>query len=160
MAQIPTPEPMVYTSKPLHLPTDPVELEYTRADLEFHGLDHSEWSFEGELFINNPKADAKTAKSLDNGYVGSFHVFGHGGCYGNEGHCEIPAQRRAFDRRRPHHLTPIVKTVIVTNGLKKLLPKGGDFTVTVVGIVRGGTEDCDPKSRFLQFEKIRLVTHR
>jgi hypothetical protein len=41
-----------------------------------------------------------------------------------------------------------------------LLPNGGEFTVTVVGVVRGGTEDCDPTSQFLKFGKIRLVTHR
>ena len=79
---------------------------YYRADLEFHGVDHSKASFEGRLFINNPDAGPDTPTG-DESYVGSFWVFGHGGCAGDEGHCEPPAERRAFDFRAEHQLTRV-----------------------------------------------------
>ena len=60
---------------------------YYRADLEFHGVDHSKASFEGRLFINNPDAGPDTPTD-DDELRGSFWIFGHGGCAGDEGHCE------------------------------------------------------------------------
>ena len=78
------------------------DVPFYRADLEFHGVDHSKASFEGRMFINNPDAGPDTPTSHES-YVGSFWVFGHGGCAGGEGHCEPPAERTAvrFPGRAP-----------------------------------------------------------
>ena len=51
----------------LEAPTE----QFTRADLAFHGVDHSKASFEGRIFFNNPDADARTDPG-DETYVGSF----------------------------------------------------------------------------------------
>src|SRR5580698_8417932 len=51
-----------------------------RVDLELDGVYHGEASYEGRVFLDNASADAKTPKTAENGYAGSFHVFGHGGC--------------------------------------------------------------------------------
>ena len=74
--------------------------ELTRADLVFYGVDHSGPTYEARVFLNNPRArDADTARDAEQGYAGSFAVFGHSGCFGAEGHC-LPDQRTTdeFDR--------------------------------------------------------------
>src|ERR1700730_9488090 len=73
---------------------------------------HGEASYEGRIFLNNPKADAETPKDLAHGYAGSFHIFGHGGCLGDVGHCEVSQHNReSYDFRSPHPLTPAKKRV-------------------------------------------------
>src|SRR5690349_17602205 len=63
--------------------------EYERADLEFIGVDHAGASYEARVYLNNPNANSATEPTDANGYAGSFYVFGHGGCYGDVGHCDI-----------------------------------------------------------------------
>jgi hypothetical protein len=88
-------------------PTSPEEGRFTRADLVFSGVDHSETSYEVRVFLNNPTADASTPRTAEHSYAGRFVVFGHGGCFGDEGHCEVPSQPRAStDLRLAHPLTP------------------------------------------------------
>lgn len=72
-----------FRSKPLDVPANWEDI--TRADLVFYEVPGP--SYEAEVFLDNPKADADTPRELDSGYAGSFAVFGHGGCYGDEGHC-------------------------------------------------------------------------
>ena len=90
----------------LEAPREP----YRRADIEFHGIDHSRASYEGRLFFDHPDAGPETPTDDDNRYAGSFWVFGHGGCAGDEGHCEVPVVYRPFDLRPEHQLTPTSKT--------------------------------------------------
>src|SRR5690348_16357380 len=59
--------------------------DFNRADLIFEGVDHSGPSFEGRVFLNNPNATADTPATAENGYAGSFHIFGHGICLGDVG---------------------------------------------------------------------------
>lgn len=130
---------------------------FSRADLEFRGVDHSGPSYEGRVFFDNPSANESTPAEVDHGYAGSFHVFGHGGCFGELGHCDItPGGRGVYDRRLPHPLTPLFKTVIVTDALRRVLEtgKGETFTVTVAAVVpeQPGV-DGDP----LRFESVSLI---
>lgn len=136
--------------------------ELSRADLVFYGVDHSGPSYEARVFVNNPKADADTARVLDHGYAGSFAVFGHNGCFGDDGHC-LPDQREtdAFDVRAPHPLRPLTMTVVATEAIRRALvePKVRDITVTVVAVV---PDDGFPKSSAqppLQFDYVRLLTY-
>ncbi len=85
--------PGVLTADVSFRPTSPEEGRFTRADLVFSGVDHSETSYEVRVFLNNPTADASTPRTAEHGYAGRFVVFGHGGCFGDEGHCEVPASR-------------------------------------------------------------------
>src|SRR5712692_3189416 len=85
--------------------------QFSRADLEFIGVDHSGASYEARVYVNNPKADANTEATEANGYAGSYYIFGHGGCFGDIGHCALPKQQDVFDRRPPHPLEPIRKVV-------------------------------------------------
>src|SRR6266516_3166676 len=118
MRQRPQPQPdqaimlSRYTSPPIELPA--ADEAFTRADLIFYGLDHSSYSYEGRIFLNAPDADEKASRGHD-AYAGSFWIFGHGGCFGDVGHCDIPPRDDPFDLRPPHQLTPAPRTVTVTD---------------------------------------------
>lgn len=132
--------------------------EYVRADLIFDAVDHSEASYEGQVFINAPDAAIDTGRE-DPAYAGSFHIFGHGGCFGDHGHCEVPTgPRDPFDLRDPHQLTPATKVVIVTDALKRIVaaaPDKSSITVTVVANAPGQS-----RNEYLKFSTLRLVTYR
>jgi len=133
--------------------------DFTRADIEFHGLDHSGASFEGRVFLNNADADQNTDTTPASGYAGSFHVFGHGGCFGDDGHCDV-RPRRTYDPRPAHPLTPALKTVIATDAVRAALGGSADtVTVSVVPVVTSLTEKCSPDD-VLNFESLRIVTYR
>jgi hypothetical protein len=104
-----------FTSRPVRVEFAAPEHRFVRADIEISGIFHCEASYEGRIFLNNPKADAETPKDLVHGYAGSFHIFGHGGCLGDVGHCEVSQHNReSYDFRSPNPLTPAKKRVTVT----------------------------------------------
>src|SRR5438477_12447518 len=82
---------------------DPLDTDYSRADLIFEGVDHSGASFEARVFLNNESANDQTPATPENGYAGSFHIFGHGGCFGDDiTHCQIRGAPRPYDPRPAH----------------------------------------------------------
>ena len=154
-----------FVSQPLELPAHTAEADFVRADLEFHGVDHSGLSYEARVFLNRLDADLDTPlePGEDGGYAGSFHVFGHGGCFGDVGHCEVPTTRNPNDKRLPHPLTPHTKTVIVTEEVRRIRDStdSDQLTVTVVadvydvGDLPVGRDAAEP----LLFDSISLVTY-
>jgi hypothetical protein len=132
---------------------------FVRADLVFDGLDHSGVSFEARIFINNPEADATTEMSAQNRYAGRFHVFGHGGCFGDAGHCEVRGVPRPYDPRPAHPLTPMRKVVIATDAIRKEIKRSSKgMTLTIVPIVRSGTDRSDYEN-VLKFDRVSVVTY-
>jgi hypothetical protein len=123
--------PRTYTSEKIRLNIRDLESEFYRADLVFHGLDHAVPSYEGRIFINNPKANHDTPIDLEHGYIGSYFVWGHGSCLGDAGHCDVHAESQKFDVI-PNPLRPFDLSVIITDKLKQLGRTTEDFTVTVV----------------------------
>jgi tyrosinase len=141
---------------------EPAE-EFTRADLEFRGVDHSGPSFEARVFFDNAKAEDSTECEEATGYAGSFHVFGHGGCFGELGHCDVKdAPRGVYDHRPPHQLTPQFKTVIVTAALRRVAQARArkDFTITIVAVVSNGARSAKAADDPLQFESVSLITYQ
>jgi hypothetical protein len=67
-----------YTSPPIDLGPQAAGREYRRADIEFEGVDHRGASFEARVFLNHPDADEHTPMTAEQGYAGSFHVYGFG----------------------------------------------------------------------------------
>jgi len=130
---------------------------YSRADLEFIGVDHSGASYEARVYLNNPSADADTQAIEANGYAGSYYIFGHGGCFGDVGHCEIH-QRDEFDPRPSHPLEPIKKVVIATDAIKKAAAQSADISVTVVPVIMSWTEKTD-MTDVMKFDHINVVTY-
>ena len=133
---------------------------FRRADLVFHGLDHSGPSYEVRIFFNRTDATADTPLTADHGYVDSFYVFGHGGCAGQPGHCDVPDSRRPYDFRPPHQLTPATRWVTVTDAARAALTGGRELTVTLVPVVTSASgtkwdEDVD----MMGLHHVSLVTY-
>jgi len=151
-----------FVSNPLTVTLQAPDEPYVRADLEFYGVDHAKASFEARLFINNPDAGPATA-TTDASYAGSFWIFGHGGCAGDEGHCEPPRQRRANDFRPAHQLIPVSKRVMITERLRSLVQPGEQFTVRVVPYIRpesAGRLPANLVTDVLQFDRADLLTYQ
>lgn len=137
---------------------------FVRADLHFYGVDHSGASYEARVFLNRPGANAETPLITDQGYAGSFFVFGHGGCFGDEGHCDATQPPASpFDQRLPHQLTPTTKTVEITEVLRKLVGDGSmeiTFKVGVVVVLRESPfASLDQSNEILRFEGLSLITY-
>jgi hypothetical protein len=157
-----------YDSDPLSLPAAlDGRRRFGRADLEFHDVDHSGLSYEGRVFVEpHPAAEDRRpvdeSTAFDDGrYAGSFYVFGHWGCVGDEGHCEVPSgPLHAFDHRPPHKLTPIKLSVEITGALERLVedPDVGEFTVHVIPHPAPLTPD-DDTSDLLRFGRLSLLTY-
>jgi tyrosinase len=146
----------------LPFPGDDADTLFSRADVVFSGLDHSEGSYEVRLFLNNPDADATTARTPEKGYAGRLHVLGHGGCYGDIGHCDVP--QRAPDQtdlRSPHPLTPLDTYVTITDALRDLLDSGTSLhTITLVPVsVTPKRSARRPAPELLRFSDVSLQTY-
>jgi hypothetical protein len=132
---------------------------FTRADLVFYGVEHKGRSFEALVFLNAPDATVDTSLDLEAGFAGSFVIFGHGGCFGDEGHCDVPTgPRDPFDTRRPHGLTPQTKMVEITTALKHPRCSGETLGITVLPIVPGA--ERARQADVLFFTGLRLLTYR
>jgi tyrosinase len=141
-----------FISDALELPSP--EHAFQRADLLFYGIDHSGASYEAQVFMaargigGEPDRDHRA-------YVGSWFIFGHGGCFGDLGHCDVPARRDEFDLRPPHQLEPAVRILTVTDALTAMLQKGLTAAkVTVVAHTEGRASND-----VLSFSTIRLATY-
>jgi tyrosinase len=134
-------------------------LTRSQTDIEIHNVDHSGLSYEGRVFLNNPNANHNTVLTLENGYVGSYYIFGHGGCYGGMGHCDVPTgrRRRLYDSRSSHHLKPQYKRIIITNALKKLGKDANKFTITIVPVLYGTSQPS--MKEIIKFDKIGIITY-
>jgi hypothetical protein len=146
----------VVTSHPIDVGL--LDKTFTRADVEFEGLDHSGVSYEGRVFLNNPGASEDTPIA-DASYAGSYFIFGHGGCLGDVGHCDVKP-RRAFDSRPAHPLTPTLKTVIATPVVRKVLADSSQVTVTVVPIILGTNPSLGRPDDIIKYEQVRITTYR
>src|SRR3954453_376106 len=138
-----------YVSPPIELP-DP-EVPFVRADLVFYGIDHSGDSFEAQIFFS----DRAGSGPDDPAYAGTFYMFGHGGCFGDVGHCDIPQHIDRFDLRPPHQLLPATRVVTVTETVRHLV-EAGEKAVPVTVVARTAGERSN---KVLQFEMVRLLSY-
>jgi hypothetical protein len=137
--------PQAYVSKKINLDISKIEKEFYRADIEIHNVDHSGPSYEGRVFLNNPNANQ------------AYHVFGHGGCFGDMGHCDVPTERRMYDHRPSHQLKPQYKRITITDALKQIGKTTNKFIVTIVPYRYG--QSSKGKSDIVKFEKIGIITY-
>jgi len=137
-------------------------IPFTRADVVFTEVDHSGASYEVRLFLNNPAATADTPRTAEHGYAGRFTVFGHGGCYGDEGHCEVPTPTTdPTDLRPAHPLTPLNTYITITGALPRAVAHGGALqTVTLVPVsITPRRADRRPAPELLRFADVSLQTY-
>ncbi|HEY2141234.1 MAG TPA: hypothetical protein VGG98_04135 [Solirubrobacteraceae bacterium] len=147
-----------YVSPPLTVPPPAKHSTYDHVDLELHGLDHSGESFAVRAFVNDTEATAQTPTEGNPAYAGSFYVFGHGPCLGDEGHCEVPpGPVSPYDFRDPHPLTPQYQSLPITDTLRARAGGESKFTVTLVPVAnRGGKpEGAD----LLYFGRLGLIAY-
>jgi tyrosinase len=150
----------VYVSPEIVFDIKKLEKEFSRADVEIHDVDHSGVSYEGRVFLNNPDANQRTPKDEKSNYAGSYHIFGHGGCFGDIGHCDYKPERRAYDTRLNSDIRPQYKRIIVTNLLKKLGKNTNKFTITIVPVLYARSEkESIPKKDIIKFDKIGFITY-
>jgi tyrosinase len=136
--------------------------QFDRVDLVFTGVDHSRDSYEGRVYVTPSDSDQAAGIDVNTGrdhpaYAGSFHIFGHGGCFGDLGHCDIPSQPSApFDHRPPHQLIPTTKLVVATQALKRIVGSAppAAVTVTVIAITPG-----EASNEVLLFDEVRLLAY-
>jgi len=130
--------------------------EFSAAQLVFYEVDHSGPSFEALVFLNAEKPGVETPLDREAGFAGSFVIFGHGGCVGDEGHCDVPEKsKEPFDDRPLHALTPQTKTVDISERLRQVYADGDGLRVSVLAIVPG---DEMPELRdVLFFSAMRLL---
>lgn len=145
------------TPRPFSVPTRDGRAAFARADLRFLGVAHRGESYEGRVYLDNPEATPATGQDADAGYAGSFYVFGHGPCFGDEGHCEAPpGPLHPFDHREPHALHPKLFAVSITDALKDAVASGrSEVGVTVVPT--NGRDE--PAGDLLSFDRVGLVTY-
>jgi hypothetical protein len=150
----------------------PVDVEitpgFTRADLEFYRINHFRPSFTVWIFLNDPKVTVGNASVDRPSFAGSFSIFGHQRCVGDEGHCEVHTEARRFDDRPSHPLTRAFKRVIVTDALRRCVPESGHgagsddaaaapVTVTAVAAA-AADEDFEFDGKLLDFSGLQLTT--
>jgi hypothetical protein len=140
------------------LPLAPAAItrDFTRADLVFYGVEHKGPSYEALVFLNAPDANLATALDVETGFAGSFVIFGHGGCYGNSGHYELPPD--PFENRPQHGLTPQTKMVDVTEAIRHPRCAGDMITITVLPILPGA--ERARQGNVLFFSDLRLLFYR
>lgn len=149
----------IFTSASINVDFAGPEHRVIQIDLELDGVYHGEASYEGRVFLNNAAATAATPRALESGYAGSFHVFGHGGCLGDPGHCDInDHNREALDLRPGHPLTPITVRVNVTNTLRAIASTTPAVSVTIVPVISAANELCDTET-VLRFAGMRFVAY-
>jgi len=145
------------TSEPFAVPVWEGQPDFYRVDLHFNGVEHRGGSYEARVFFDNPEATPNTPRDPESGYAGSFYVFGHGPCYGDEGHCEVPAGPiHPFDYREPHQLNPQLMVVTVTDAMRRAIDAGNrEVEVSVVPTDAHNRDIGD----VLHFERLSLITY-
>jgi tyrosinase len=157
-------EPLTAAGKPGEvIVCEPVEADvlvpaadFSSADFEIGGIKHTGSSYEGLVYINNPDANPDTGKDEDAGFVGSFNVFGPGGCSGAAGHCDTrEAEPRRFDNRPLARSIRMKKRVDITGPLRRAAQGGGEIQFTIVA----RTTDPDPEG-VLDVKRLSVVLYR
>lgn len=141
-----------FASDPLELP--PASRPFDRADLIFYGIDHSGPSYEARVFLDQ-RGVSHGADSTHRAYVGSFFIFGHNGCFGDVGHCDIPSECDPFDLRPAHQLEPAMRIITVTDPVRSLLERELEAAKVTVTAHTAGRASND----VLAFETLRLATY-
>ncbi|MEY2443175.1 MAG: hypothetical protein QOJ46_2601 [bacterium] len=145
-----------FVSGAIELPSTAAGDSFRRADLVFYGVEHRGDSYTARVFLDATDGDPDRSPDRTDGYAGMFTIFGHGGCFGDPGHCRVPETRDPFDSRPPHGLIPQTKVVDVTDALKA--HDGSSVVVTVLAVVPG--EDGAKLGDALRFSGLRLLTYR
>jgi hypothetical protein len=142
------------TPTPIRLPVDFATV--SRLDLEFLNVHRDDGSFTAFVYINADEDSLDAGRDHDL-FAGSFTVFAPTECWGGEGHCDWDRGLvSSFDRRPPHHLTPINVSMDVTETIRRL-GNPGELVVTVDAARR---TDPDRAEGVLRFERLTALAYQ
>ena len=82
-----------YVSPPIKLTGAQAARAFARADLVFYDVDAGRASFAANVFMDPADTTPDLAPSRTAGYAGFFFILGHGGRFGDVGHCDVPQTR-------------------------------------------------------------------
>ena len=117
---------------------------FRKAEIRLHWVPQLMRSCFIRAFLNQPGADAATPVHDNPNFAGYLAVFGHGGCYGGPGHCDLPpAQSRDYDRRPRSHNTPRNHRIDVTQCARRLLETADSLQITLLVIGVDYQEELD-----------------
>jgi hypothetical protein len=140
---------------PLVLPIDFANL--SRLDLEFENVRRDAGTFTAFVFVNPGGELSDEAGRDEESFAGSFTVFAPATCWGSEGHCDWErGPVSAFDRRAPHHLTPINITVGVTSRIRDL----GNPEELVVTVHAARLAERDATEGVFQFDRLTALVYQ
>lgn len=131
---------------------------FVRAHLEIYGIDHFRPSYRALVFFNDSEVDCNSVSRERGSYAGSFAIFGHASCYGDEGHCSLVTERRRFDLRRSHPLTKAMKRVDVTDGLRRAAEMGPTLEIAIVATTDDEDGMKESEGPLFSCEGLQLVT--
>ena len=142
-----------YVSDPIPLPPrSPEGPAFNRAELVFHDVDPAGPSYEARIYVHAEPTDVAEGEQP----AGVFTIFGHGGCFGDEGHCDPVAERQdPYDFRPPDGIPLQLKNVDVTAAIGEI--EGESIIVTVIPVEAG--EEGPVPSDALHFTQLRLLTY-
>ena len=154
-------QPKIVASGPFELPAAQDRAPLWSSELFFYGLYRNGPTYRAAVFFNRPDADHDTPEDDAHGYAGSFFLFGKGGCFGEEGHCDPRAPLDRFDHRL-FHPDSTTRSVDVTAAVRREIAAGSsEVAITVVpwladsaGVHVGGDLD-NP----VQFTHAALVSY-
>lgn len=136
------------TDPPLALPIPFKAIK--RLDLEFEDVRRDTGSFTAFVFINPADELPDEADRRHPSFAGSFSVFAPARCWGTDGHCDWDRDPVSlFDRRPPHHLTPINVSMDITSVLERL-DDPAELVVVLHAIRRSDREATEGVLRFAQ----------
>jgi hypothetical protein len=144
-----------FVSTPITLTPGQAQRRFHRADIVFYDVDARGASFVARVFLDAQGDPPDTSPSREAGYAGFFCIFGHGGCFGDEGHCDVPSTRDPFDLGPPHALTPQIKLVDITTQLTTMTADAIVVTVLPVSPSASGPLLIDA----LEFSSLQLLTY-
>jgi hypothetical protein len=139
-----------FVSPPIRLDLGLKGLKFDQARIKFSGIDQAGPSFEGRVFVNNPGADLHTPLTVENGYAGSFHVYGYGIWPEDVG--KNPRER--LPKPGPAR-APIEKTVMATEAVRAAAVQSSEVRITVVPVYPGSTPR--PASDALKLSKAEIM---
>jgi hypothetical protein len=157
-----TSRPKIVTCRPLETPGGQDRAPLWRAEVFFHGLDLTGASYRAAVFLNRPHVRHDTPEDAEHGYAGAFFLFGKGGCFGDPEHCSPRPRRGRFDHRLAHHSHPTVRSVDITEALRRELAAGAEeilvSLVPELADTAGIAIDADLQMP-IKFDQVGLVTY-
>lgn len=125
------------------------------ATVQFHQVKHPKESIVVHVFVNAPNADTGTVRIGNPNYAGRFTIWGHGECWGGQGHCDVPVNARITGSR--HHLVPFDINYDISQCVAKIEAYRTRIDVSLVVEVLGGDGD-DTTTGGLQCDQISVVS--